>query len=93
MLALMLKNVTAEQLVAKHFDVDKQGKGAYLIFNNDDKIKGRTGDRMRSTAKIAENPQLDGIAEVLQVALSICKVLGLVSYAHENRVKVHDITT
>lgn len=85
----MVRNVQARALLDGHFDVCKQGKGAYIIFNNMDKVKGRTGDKMRSTARIADNPQLREVGVVLHVALTICKSLGLVSKMHQTQVEVH----
>lgn len=79
----MVKGILPETLVRMHFDEPKFGKGAYLIFNNEDKDKGRMGDRLRSTARIDENVQLDEIDDVLTAALSAAKSLRLVSFEHQ----------
>ena len=88
MLEDMIRHLKADALLRGHFDVAKKGKGAYLIFNNEDKDKGRMGDGLRSTARISENPQLYEINFVLVVALRIAKFLGLVSQKHFQHIKV-----
>lgn len=89
-LANVISTLNPEDVFSLHMDEYGHGKGAYYIFNNttSETESKLAGDHMRSVAHLEDNPQLGKIKTVLQLALSICKKLGLCKDDHEAHVMV-----